>query len=71
MMAFQNLVNEINEEKAHYRFHCLPNYTTDVNRTMQIAKLLGNCVGKKFGSTTNNISYTIYTRTRVVILVRR
>lgn len=41
MMAFQNLVNEINEEKAHYRFHCLPSYTTDINRTMQIAKLLG------------------------------
>lgn len=44
MMAFQNLVNEINEEKAHYRFHCLPNYTTDINRTMQIAKLLGKVV---------------------------
>ncbi|XP_065226578.1 zinc finger SWIM domain-containing protein 8 homolog [Planococcus citri] len=42
MMAFQNLVNEINEEKAHYRFHCLPNYTADINRTMQIAKLLGD-----------------------------
>lgn len=41
MMAFHNLVSEINEEKAHYRFHCLPNYTNDVNRTMQIAKLLG------------------------------
>lgn len=41
MMAFQNLTAETSEEKAHYRFHCLPNYTLDVTRTMKVAKLLG------------------------------